>query len=191
MDLHQVLRLAGGAMAMVLFAPMLVTSWKNKGAGQSFATWLLWGALDLILVLSIHKQDGNFWLPLGFGIGDALLVVLLLIKGRFSWGRFETVILLLVLACLIFWYLGGPKVATVATALGICVAGVPGLVALWKDPQRTVGTIWAGQFVASLLSFFGGTGMSVEERFTPGVFAFGSAVMWFAGWRRTPKSAPG
>src|SRR5262245_32213253 len=151
MDIHQTLSIAGGAAALAFFIPMLAASWKNNGAGQSFATWLLWGALDLILALSIIKQRGNPFLPLGFLIGAACLVALLIVKRRYGWGRFETVILMLVLGCLGVWHLGGSKVATIATALGICVAGVPGLVELWKNPQRNLGTVWAGQIVASVL----------------------------------------
>ena len=128
---------------------------KDGGAGQSFATWLLWAALDTILTVSLFLQHGNYLLPLGFAAGGIVLTTLLLVKGRFAWGRMDNVILVLVLGCLIGWKLGGAKTATVAATLGICLAGIPGLVELWRNPQRKVGNIWGWYVLANGLAFLG------------------------------------
>lgn len=173
-------------MALVLFIPMIAGILKGGAASQSCATWLLWAALDTVLTVSIIDQRGNFLLPLGFAIGDVLVVLLLVANGQFTWGRFETGILMLVLGCVAGWKLGGPRLATIAATLGIGVAGVPGLKAMWKDPQRKLGTVWAGYVLANGLSFFGGTAMTVQERFAPGVFALCSLAM-FAASRRNLK----
>jgi hypothetical protein len=183
-DWHQVLRIAGGLSALLLFIPMIAVILRDNGAGQSCATWLLWGALDAIVTVSVVEQHGNFLLPLGFTIGDTALVALLVTKRHFRWSSFETIILVLVIGCIIGWEMSGPRVATITATLGICVAGVPGLVALWKQPQRTVGNIWLAYVAANLMAFFGGRTMTVEERFAPGVFAFAAFVMFAASRRR-------
>jgi hypothetical protein len=187
MDFHEALKTIGGILVLLLFIPMFVTAAQNGGAGQSFAMWFLWTALDLILTLSLYEQHGNFLVPLGFAIGDAFMAVLLLIKGRFIWRRFEIVILALVLACLAGWKLGGANAAIVAATLGICIAGVPGLVELWKNPQRRVGNIWAAYVVANGIAFWGGDAMTLEERFAPGVFAGHSLLMFLASRRRVTE----
>src|ERR1035441_10001017 len=128
MDFHDALKLAGGIGALALFVPLAVEMIKDGGAGQSFATWMLWAALDTILTISIFQRHGNFLLSLGFAVGGVALTVLLLVKGRFAWGRMDSVILALVLGCLICWKLGGPAAAIVATTTGICLAGIPGLI---------------------------------------------------------------
>jgi hypothetical protein len=184
MDFHAGLKIAGGLGALILFVPMFAVALKDGGAGQSFATWILWAALDVILISSILVQHGNFLLPLGFAIGDTFMAVLLLARGRFAWGRFESVILVLVLGCLAGWKLGGSTLATVAATAGICVAGIPGLIELWKNPQRNVGHIWAGYVLANRLSFLGGNAMTIEERFAPGVFAAFSLLMFMASRRQ-------
>lgn len=184
MDYHQCLKIAGGLLALLLFIPMIIGILKEGAEGQSCASWLLWGALDTMLAISIIEQRGNFLLPLGFAIGDVLLVLLLLTKGQFKWGIFETVILALVAICVIAWKLEGPKIATIAATLGICIAGVPGVIAIWKKPQRKLGIVWAGYVLANGLSFFGGTAMIIEERFAPGVFAIGSFAMFVASRRK-------
>src|ERR1017187_4980865 len=118
MDFHESLKTAGGVLVLLLFIPMLAVAMKDGGAGQSFAMWFLWGALDTILTVSLFGQHGNFLVPLGFAIGDAFMAVLLLFNGKFAWGRFETVILALVLGCLAGWKLGGATTATVGATVG-------------------------------------------------------------------------
>jgi hypothetical protein len=183
MDYHERLKILGGLMALLLFIPLIIGILKDGAEGQSCATWLLWGALDTVLTISVIAQHGNFYLPLGFAIGDVMLVVLLLVKVKFKWGLFETGVAVLVIGCMAVWRLAGPKPATVAATLGICVAGIPGLLAMLKQPQRKIGNVWAGYVVANIVSFLGGTAMTIEERFAPGVFALCALVM-FAASRR-------
>jgi hypothetical protein len=190
MDFHDFLKIAGGIGALALFVPMAVEAIKDGGAGQSFATWLLWAVLDTILTISLFLQRGNYLLPLGFAAGGVALTTLLLVKGRFAWSRMDSVILALVLGCLIGWRLGGEKTATVAATLGICLAGGPGLVELWRNPQRKVGNIWGWYVLANGLAFLGGTSMTLEERFAPGVFAVFSLLMFVASRRRYVSIPP-
>ena len=185
MDFHAALNITGGVLVLLLFIPMLAVAMKDGGAGQSFAMWILWTALDLILTVSLFEQHGNYLVSLGFAIGDAFMAGLLIVRGRLAWGRFETVILALVLGCLAGWKMGGAVTATVATTLGICIAGIPGLVELWKNPQRHIGHIWAAYVLANGLSFWGGRTMTIEERFAPGAFAAYSLLMFLASRRVT------
>ncbi|HEY2083058.1 MAG TPA: hypothetical protein VGI88_09760 [Verrucomicrobiae bacterium] len=197
MDYHQSLKIAGGLLALLLFIPMIMGILKDGAEGQSGATWLLWGVLDTVLTITIIEQRGNFLLPLGFAIGDIALVILLLAKGRFQWGWFDTAVLVLVIACMVVWKCAGPKPATIASTLGVCIALLPGLLAMWKQPQCKVGNVWAGYILANVLSFFGGTAMTIEERFAPGMFALCALAMSLASRRkilfpnRIDESAPG
>ena len=189
MDFHDFLKLAGGIGALALFIPMAVEVLKDAGGGQSFATWVLWAALDTILTVSVIQQHGNFLLPLGFAIGGVVVTGLLLAKGRLALGRLDSVILALVLSCLAGWKLGGPKAATVAATTAICLAGVPGLLELWHNPQRKVGNIWGWYVLANGLAFLGGTAMTVQERFPPGMFGAYSLLMFLAS-RKPPAARP-
>jgi len=188
MDFHEILKIAGGVMTFLLFIPMIVNTLKFGGGGQSFATWLLWAALDGILIFSVVEQHGNFLVALGFAAGDVVMATILLCQRHVRWSRFETIILLLVIACLIVWKSSGPMVATIAATLGGCISGLPGLVTLWRNPNRRLGNIWAGYAVANGLAFLGGTAMTVAERFVPGVFTVFSLLMFMASrWRLRGK----
>jgi len=186
MDYHEYLKISGGLLALLLFLPLIYSIHKEGAEGQSGATWLLWGVLDTILTISIIDQRGNFLLPLGFAIGDWILVILLLKKGKFRWGLFDTVILAMVFGCIIAWKLAGPKIATIASTLGVCIALIPGLIEMLKHPKRNVGTVWGGYVLANVLAFFGGSAMTIEERFAPGTFAICAIVMFTASRKRVP-----
>src|ERR1035437_2973762 len=190
MDFHDFLKIAGGLGALALFVPMAVEMIKDVGAGQSFATWLLWAALDTILTISLFLQRGNYLLPLGFAVGGIVLTTLLLVKGRFAWGRMDSVILVLVLGCLIGWRLGGAKTAAVAATTGICRAGTPGVVEWGGNPQRKGGNIGGWYVLTTGLAFWGGTPMTLEDRFAPGVFAVFSLLMFVASRRRCVSIPP-
>jgi hypothetical protein len=192
MDYHQCLQIAGGLLALLLFIPLIASIVKEGAEGQSGATWLLWGALDTILTFSLLWTGGNYLLPLGFAIGDIAVVILLVVKGKFSWSKFETVILLMVIACLGAWKLAGPMIAAISSTLAVVIAGIPGLRAMLRNPQRRIGNIWTGYVLANVLSFFGGTAMTVKERFTPGVFAFFALLMFVASRKKkSPEAVAG
>lgn len=183
MDYHQVLKIAGGVLALLLFVPMIVDVLKAGGEGHSFATWLLWAALDTTAAVSVIAQRGNYLIVAGFAVGGILMTLALLYRGRFGWSKFDNVILLLVLACLFVWWSSGAKMATIAATVGILIAGLPAMWELRKTPDRKIGNLWAGYALANAVAFFGGTAMTVEERFAPGVFAVQS-LMLFAISRR-------
>ncbi|MGO8765157.1 MAG: hypothetical protein ACLQSR_08505 [Limisphaerales bacterium] len=179
------MKIAGGVGTLAMFIPMTREVVQRNGAGQSFSTWLLWAMLDSILAATTMIRHGNFFLPLGYAIGGWILAAVLIIKGRFQWGALDHVVLALVLACLIGWAAGGARMAIVFATMATTVATAPGFVALWCNPQRSVGNVWAGYVVTNSLSFAGGTAMTIEERFTPAVFAVLSLMMVIAS-RRQP-----
>lgn len=183
MSTQEILKIAGGIMALVMSVPMFIAILKENGAGQSFATWILWTALNTILTVSVIQQHGNFLMLLGFTVGAGAAALALMYQRQFRWRTFETVVLFLVIACLVVWKLSDAKLATIAATAASVIAGLPGLVALWKNPQRKVGNVWIGFTFANALSFFGGATMTVEERLAPGVFTVTALLMVMASRR--------
>ena len=182
MNGHDILKLAGGVMALALFVPMIVEIVRTRGAGQSFATWGLWAVLDSMLTITLWQQHGNYLLSLGFAVGGVFLSVVLLAQGGWAWGKFESVIALMVLASLAVWKFSGPRNATIAVTTAICIAGIPGIVEMARRPQRSAAKLWAGYTVANSLSLFGGAMWSVEERLAPAAFVALSVAMLAACW---------
>jgi hypothetical protein len=161
---------------------MIMEIIRSRGAGQSFATWGLWAVLDILLTLTLWQQHGNYFLSLGFAAGGVALAVVLLTQGSWAWGKFETVIALMVLASLLVWKFSGPRNATIAVTTAVCLAGIPGFVEMLRKPQPAAGKLWTGFTVANLLAFFGGTAMTVEERLVPAAFTVLCTLMVAACW---------
>ena len=70
MTLQTILSTGGGVLALCMFWPLLRQVIREKGVGQSFASWFLWGGLDLVLIATLVQQGGNFWIVAGFALGD-------------------------------------------------------------------------------------------------------------------------
>ncbi len=190
MNSHDILKLAGGLIAMGLYVPMIVEIIRARGAGQSFATWGLWAVLDSMLTITLRQQHGNYLLSLGFAVGGIVLAVVLLVQGGWAWGKFETVIALMVLASLTVWRFSGPRNATIAVTAAVCIAGIPGFVEMLRKPQPAAGKLWAGFTIANVLAFFGGTAMTVEERLVPVAFTGLCGLMAVACWWPRPARNP-
>ncbi|MBI4697172.1 MAG: hypothetical protein HY749_24470 [Gammaproteobacteria bacterium] len=184
MNHHTLLNAASTILALALFVPMFRRIRSEGGAGQSCVTWLLWAALDLVLIGSLVEQRGNYWVIAGFMVGDLTLVALLVKQRQFQWGRFEATVLGMVGLCLVVWYASGARTATIAATAAACIAGLPGLVALAREPDRPTARIWLGYTAANALAFLGGTAMTLEQRLTPGTFTVYSLLMAIVGWRR-------
>jgi len=182
MNGHEILKLIGGILALVMYLPMILEIVGSRGAGQSFATWGLWAVLDSMLTITLWQQHGNYFLSLGFALGGIVLAAFLLRQGNWSWGKFETVIALMVLASLAVWKFSGTRNATIAVTTAVCLAGVPGFVEMLRNPQPAAGKLWAGFTVANIFAFFGGTAMTVEERLVPLAFTVLCGWMVVACW---------
>src|SRR5690349_12756917 len=104
MDLHKILTWSGGILAFLLYYPILSRIFRGE-LEQSFATWILWVALDSIALVSIIFQGGNFILLVSYVIGGSTVTCALVYTRQFKWGGFETFVLSLVTICLIIWYI--------------------------------------------------------------------------------------
>lgn len=183
MTLQTILSTGGGVFALCMFWPLLRQVIREKGVGQSFASWFLWGGLDLVLIATLVQQGGNFWIVAGFALGDLIVASVLAFQRRFNWGWFETMILCLVVICVFGWKASGPRTGTVFSIGAVIIAGVPGFLTLKRNPNRRTAFVWLGFAFANALSFFGGTAMTLEQRLAPGVFALASLLMVWAGWQ--------
>lgn len=175
-------------IALLLYYPLISGILKGE-IKQSVATWILWVFLDTIALVSIILQKGNYLLLVFYCICGTIVTLSLVYKRLFSWTRFESFVLGLVIICLVVWSLSGSRWATIASTIAVCISGAPQIRDSWRTPDRTTGLIYVGYILANGLSFFGGKTWTIEERFYPGMMALLCLTIATASFRtKDPKS---
>ena len=183
MNANEILIWASGLLALLLFYPLISGILRGK-IKQSVATWILWISLDAIALVSIILQKGNYLLLVFYCTCGTVVVLSLIYKRLFTWTQFETFILALVIVCLIIWGLSGPRWATIASTVAVCISGCPQVRDSWREPDRTTGLIYIGYTVTNSLSFFGGKAWTIEDRFYPGMMALLCITIATTAFRR-------
>jgi len=143
---------------------LLVIGITNGKVKQSFATWMLWLVLDIIVLCGIIAQDGNSLLFFVFTLGTIVVTAVLVFKRQFSWGRFETFVTALVAICITVFLMGGPYIATIATTAALNIAGIPQLIATYKDPKTASAKAYFLFMTSSLLSVMGTEAWTVQDK---------------------------
>lgn len=164
--------------------PLFIGIYRNK-IEQSFAAFMLWGLLDIIAAVSTIFQKGNYMLPLGYALTATTIAILLAIKKQINWSRVETITSIMVMICLVLWYINGDKIGTIASSLAVVIAAIPQGVDTFKKPESTPTGIYLLFVLANLLSFIGGKSWSIEERFYSGCVVFLTIVLVIFSMRKT------
>jgi hypothetical protein len=165
-------QLMAGIVGFSAYVPLTVGIIRER-ASQSFAAFLLWGLLDAIAMVSSILQHGNFWLATSNVVGTFFIAALLLYKGQFEWSKTETLTCVLVVVCLIIWYVSGNTGAIVASSVAVVLAGIPQMSHTFRHPQQTPVAVYVIWVCANTISFLSARGWTIDEVF----YAFCSLVL--------------
>lgn len=155
-------------LTMIIYSFTLSGIWKDKIA-QSFASWLLWVALDTIALGSLIVQHGNWFILACYCTGGSAVVISLICKHQYGWTIEETKVLILVFVCMVIWAMSGPVWATISSTVAVIIAGKPQLEDAWKKPDPQLGVIFMGWTTVNILYVLTGSEWSIKERFYPGM----------------------
>lgn len=174
----------GAALAILAYI-ILGHGLSQSKMPQNILTWGLWAILDLVAFVSVLVQGGNSLLIAIFVLGSASITVLIYRTGGvITWTWFEKTILLLVALCMMIWYLSGPQGATIASTIAVCLAGVPQLKDIAKNPNETPLSLWVLCFFANGITTAGGKNWSIEERLYPAACAVYCLILVLLTLRR-------
>lgn len=190
MSINEILVWTGSLIAFGLYLPLILGILRDK-IEQSFASWALWATLDLIALISIANQKGNYLFLVFYVIGSTITACMLLYKGQFRWTRFETLVTFLVLVCLVLWCLNGSRWATISSTIAVVISGLPQFKESWHKPDRTTGFLYLGYIVANSLFLLGGKSWTIEECFYPGMMIPLCIAIAFAALRQSTNKQVG
>lgn len=143
---------------------MIVTTAQGTGEGLSLTTFGLWSALAWITSFAMLKKKVNPAVVMIYGVGACATTIILLIKGRFSWSNFDSLIAFLVVLCVILWHTRGPRGALILSVIAGGLAAVPFIVMTWKSPANSPIIPNAGFLITNVLAFVSAKTWTLEDR---------------------------
>lgn len=183
----EIIQIVGGAIG---FSAYLVGIYYiiRQQKYPSFASYALWATLDGIMLYHAAQNPEGANLPIiaGFTIGSAVTAIILLAKGKFSWGKTEWIVTFLIIVCLYVKYNYSHNTMTIATATALMLAGIPLLLDTWKKPDTVPTRVWGIFAVGSIIAFFGKTSWALDEWLFSGTSAIYTTVIVLLS-RREPR----
>lgn len=124
------------AVTLVAYLILVADILKNFGRSQNFFTWILWGILDSILLITTHREKGSdLPLVLSCVLGSFSIAFVLLFVKKIKWRKKERRILILVITTTIIWiWSESNQVGIIFAVLSEMIAGIPLMRASWKNP---------------------------------------------------------
>lgn len=183
MDFTQLL---SGVICIVAYV-LLIAALRNTTTEQSFAAFLLWALLDLIATITTILAGGNYWLALANTVGSTTITIILIYRKQITWSWVESMTALLVVVCLVVWYLSGEIAGIVASSLAVVIASVPQMVDTYKKPQATPKLVYLTFLTANVVALIGGKSWTIEERFYACCGIFLCSVIVLFSFRNTSE----
>ncbi len=112
-----------------------------------------------------------------YGIGATLVALVLLLKGKFVWSVFDSIIAVLVVICVILWLTKGSRIALIASVAAGIIAAVPFIIMTWKSPASSPVISNTGFFLANTFAYFGAKTPTLQDRLYPGANAIACAFL--------------
>lgn len=153
-----------GAIGILAYVLLIIALLRTK-TEQSFAAFLLWALLDGIATVTTILEHGNYWLALSNAMGCVVITILLIYKKQVSWSWIESMTALLVVVCLVVWYVAGEQAGILASGLAVAIASVPQMVDTYKKPDVTPLGVYLVFLAANIVALIGGKAWTIEERF--------------------------
>lgn len=181
----EIIQIASVVIGIGTNIPLIIGICKDK-IKQSFAAFILWGALDIIAGITTYLEKGNWYLPAGYGLSATTVAVFLLAKKQFSWSKVEWMTLGMVIVCLVIWKTKGEQTAIIASSAAVVVAGIPQMKDTWNDPSSTPKVLYCFFLLANTLSLIAGKAWTIEERFYSSSVVLLTLVILALSMRKLP-----
>ena len=139
----------------------------KEGAGQSFASYMLWLVLDIIMLLGVLKGHANPVLYFTYSVGTAFVVVWLAIQKKYSWSSIETMTLILVAICVYVYFSSDARHSIVASCVSIDIAGVPLMIKIYREPNKVPIKSFILFVFGSLVLVSSAPSCDIEHLFSP------------------------
>lgn len=152
----------GAVLGIIAHFPMWRDILKNV-PGYSFTSFALWSCLDFIATWTTIEQNGNYFLPLAFGIGAGITAIMLLLKKMVKLTKTDGLVCGLIVITLAVWFIFGSRAGLGCSIISLVIASVPQIIQFAKEPSKEARMVYALFSMSSLLSMFSAAAFTLEE----------------------------
>jgi hypothetical protein len=110
--------------------------------------------LDLISAIAIFIKKGYPLLTILFVIGSGYISFYLYRNNKRTWNPIDNFIVFLIFICCIVWYRSGEIMAIIASTTAVLLAGIPQLISVAKNPNKSLLPIFYSFTIGNLFFFF-------------------------------------
>jgi len=153
--LKEIFGLIGGVVAVSVLLHYAYNVIRRKAEAAGIATWLMWTALDVLLLVTTWQAGKPVWLPLGWTVGASLVTISLFRDGKWEWKWQETLSAVCALIATIVWRTQGAEIGVLAGTLAMTCAGIPLLIDMVKKPIGSTFHVWFLTCVACVFTLLG------------------------------------
>lgn len=169
-------------IGLACYIPLTYAIFTYDGAGQSFATWIMWSVLDLISLYVALKNKKSYPVILAFTIGGIVITTSLILKQKIFWDNEATIVSLAVLLSMSagYYYVEVKKNlywATIWTTVAQIVAGIPLILQTYQHPDSSVLLPYSGFLIINVLSLISADAWTIEDRFFSGCFTVSNIII--------------
>ena len=176
--------LISGVVFFLAFVPY-IRAIVNRQARPAKATWMIWAALDLIICVSLLRQNVVNWQIIGATLGAGTIAALSLKFGETGWTKTDKLCLRGAAVGIVLIFVD-PMLATATTLTTLFVAAVPTFVSAWQGKEHR--PTWAIFWTSCVIGMFAVTDWTLAAAGQPIVFlTINTIVFGFALFRRPTK----
>ena len=178
------LSLAAMLPALIALLWYAIKVWKRKSPPTSFASFLMWTIMDMLLVVNALRTGQPIWMQLGFTIGASAVTYTLWKRGTFVWTIDETLTAICSAAALSLLFIANGTWGLFGTTLAMTIAGWPAFRDNRKNPVRDTLPMWFTTVIGCVLSLYGSSWNSWDAFILPLMCGSYNALMSIVVLRR-------
>ncbi|MEK7566949.1 MAG: hypothetical protein AAB527_02345 [Patescibacteria group bacterium] len=135
---------------------------------MNIASFVLWTALNGVSWITMVRAGSRVFLPAGYTISTALVVIILVKNGVWAWGAMETVALIGAMAALFVSFKTSKRFGVVLAVSALLLAGIPQFYDNWTSPATASWWLWVITACCNATSLFSAES-TLEGRLYPAV----------------------
>lgn len=129
--------------------------WRRQFLPTTYASFLMWMVMDVLLVVNAIRTFQSIWMQLGFTIGATAVTCVLWKRGERTWGSRETFTAICAGLSIGATYFMEGASAQFWTVLAMDVAGIPILLDNLKNPVWDSFPMWFTTVISCVLQLYG------------------------------------